>query len=789
MKNPNYPCSGDTYSQNLKHNTKNGKDCLVPTPNPAKISNLDLKLLLDTDIQSEKTQLFARNLTLYIATPGKEPAKVAETLSTPLSAAKISDNTLLIATDTEYVKITRSGDTWVKIEENEYPAVRIFSPDTFYTLSAGVAKRKLTESDADSSIWLGFQDLKNLKNDIKNAYSEILESARCSERLVQPVLARYKLFDCNDALLFVSCPVLLTSPAEPFQLMETQTVPLTNSNTVRSAFTLEAAAYKPKIAAGSHDPRTDVAYMTIEMTPQIDPVNFSFSPASYFSNTASGTFLSFNLPGITSNFNSARLIAECLENKENEFYTVMRIERPFAEGNAFSRDVDSCYGIHSDINALPESDFALPHTFTARHLCVGGTTLLHADITRKRFKGYNIIMCSHATGSSTWDYAASVTFRDGNESAVCYFEGDTDNPLSISPLLTYPSEDAVKMTVYLRSGSSIYRRTFPLTPCKHAKMAYYIEPGAKNITFSGYESDTFLIPHENIVNKRYPGTAISTKISAPLNPISVNELTNSEITHIHVAIGGQNGWEQTRNRFYVFTRNKINAAIYNLSHIMLNVSTIQRSGIIDGEKAVGVPGEGLYYIHEGYLLKVRGVGTERIVETKADRLCYDPVHHELWLCGDETWVMDLNTNEYYVRETHCDINQCSGYFISDESGTYDISQEDSAPVDIKYRIRIATKDAARSRLDTKKKRIRICRSFLADIAASSVKSLKITIQGDFGAGYEYSPPLYIFTFDGEINCPILLHVPASLYEGYYITVSGTVSHDFELRNIQLKWTI
>ena len=67
MKNPNYPCSGDTYSQNLKHNTKNGKDCLVPTPNPAKISNLDLKLLLDTDIQGEKKQLFARNLTLYIA--------------------------------------------------------------------------------------------------------------------------------------------------------------------------------------------------------------------------------------------------------------------------------------------------------------------------------------------------------------------------------------------------------------------------------------------------------------------------------------------------------------------------------------------------------------------------------------------------------------------------------------------------------------------------------------------------------------------------------------------------
>ena len=788
MKNQNFPCTCDNLRTNLRHFSKNGKNHLYPAAKPVKISNLDLKLLLETDFLGKKTQLFARNLTLYIATDDNPPTAIAETLSSPLSAAKISENTILVATETEYVKLARSNDSWEKTMENEYPAVRIFAPTTFYTLSAGVAKRKLQDSEIASSAWLGNTDKQNLKNDLYKAYSEILATAAGTGRLVQPVLARYKLFDLNDALLFVSCPVLLTSPAEPFPLTNIQTVPITDGNTVRNAFTLEASAYKPKFAVGSHNPRTDVAYMTIEMTPQIDPVNFDAPAVCYFGNTGSGTFLTFNMPGITGNFNSDKLIARYLENKENEFSTIVRIEQPFASGNAFTRDIECCYGTQTDKNALPETEFSLPHTFTSRHLCVGGTTLLHADITRKRFKGYNIIMCSHTTGSSDWDYAAAVTFRDGGEKVVCYYEGNTDNPLSLSPLLTYPSADAVEMTIYLRSGNSIYRRTFPLTPCISGNTAYYIEPGVKDITFNGYESSTFIVPAENIADKRYPGTAISTSIAAPLNPISVNNLSDSEITQLHVVTGGQTGWEQTRNRFYVFSQNKTNAAIYNLNHILKNVYTILSSGIINEGKTAAVPGEGLYCVSEGFLLKIKGINCQRIVKTNAEHLCYDPVHHELRLCGEETWILDLNTMEYYKSETGIDISQCSGRFISGKNGTYDTSKEDSGSVEITFRTRISAKDATRSRIDTKKKKIRICRSLLADIAASSVKSLKISINGDRGAGYNYSPILYSFTLDGEINCPILFHTPASLYEGYYITIQGSVSQDFELRSTELKFT-
>ena len=792
MKTMSIPEHGITLAVNLRHSGKNDRNGLIPVGNPGKISNLSLKALLSTNINGSKILLLKSGNTLYVSENDDEPKAVAILDSEPTDAVKIGENYILLATPAGLLRLCKENSEWTIIKRAEYPAVAIYSDSSTIMASSGVSSAVLKDSDGAKGVWLGSEDTKNITKDILTAYGEILHKAKSAERLIQPVLARYKLYGVNEELLYVSCPILLTAPETGFQLTGSMQVTMDETYSKRNAFTLQASAYKPYFRISRHQSRTDVKYMIIEMTDQFDPVSDALKcNCALMTNSVGKRYISITMPGVTDMASPKNMIADALNDMENKFKSVMRIEKPFGNGMPYSSQIAKVYSNRKNTSTsiIPDSEISLPHAFTAKHLCTNGNNILMGDITRQRFDGHNIlIMSDRNIGDSDWKASISVTFCDGNEKVVKTDSGATWNPVSLNPLLSYPSQDSTSMTIYLQSGTKTYRRSFPLTPAVNSKTAYYLEPDLMPITFAGYETETFITQTANPADKRYAGMVICSDVTAPHLPLSADIVSDSKITNITNAVAASSGWEQSRCRYYVFTANDVFAATYNNKSKLQAINHICDSGMENEECGTNVTGDGYYYLHNNTLLKIKGVKSETVTQVSANKICHDRIHNELWLIGEtDIWVYQLDTKDFYQRKISGDIIYSRDNIITMTDGTSDVNCEiTDSTTDIEWRDRYSMKNASRHRLNAGAKSIKALRSVYVDMAVNSADPVKIEIRADHGAGLKYSPLIYSNTYTGSINSPILIHTPYVIKDGYFVTVKGRVSGDCEIREVSVK---
>lgn len=791
MKPVKYPLDRNCRIVNLRLRRTSSRSVLHPAAAPSKICNSGLSPLLRADFGGTGSTFFRRNNTLYVAIGSDAPSPLKELDSEPLAAAKVSENDALIATGSELLHAANSGSAWNIVSHAEFPPVRFAVARDVSLVRADIAPRKFSDTDSSTQTVPGADDIKRLSNDLASAYSGIMNSATRTGKLVQPVLARYCLFNKHDALLFVSPPVLLAAPDVSFQLTDTISIPISTDGTKRSGFNVQAAAYRAECIIPAHAPCPDVAYMTVELSSQLDPVDCGQTPVCHIQNDPSGgKCISCRMPGVSDTTDLNRLVRNAIENINSIFMTVARFENPFDNGESKSFAINHVSGGKSATSACPvaDSELFIPHAFSAGSIAVNGGQILFGNISRRRFKGYDIIMCTAETGSSDWAAAVAVSFRDGEERVVQYSEGSSSNPLSLNPLLSYPSRDAVQMTVYLRCGAASYRRSFPLKAAVGARIAYYLADDLMPISFSGHESEIFIIPAENVVNRRFPGTLISADLSAPHLPVDIAGVTNSAITHVCNAVGANSGWEQTRSRFYIFTAEQVLAASFGKSLTLGNINAIDNSGISCRSQAVAVSGKGIYYLHRNRLLLLRGVKCAEITATDANLLAYDSSRGELWLVGPEIWVMQTEHNCFYLRDFGESVSDTLDNLVTTDSGVYDICRDSVGQmINIEYRERFPASDASRTRLDVKAKRIPALRSCFVDMAAAAVDPLSISILGDHGAGPDHSPSLFCHSYTGAINSPILNHTPAAICDGYFVHIAGNVSPDSEFRNINISF--
>lgn len=788
MKSPE---SGVCSAVNLRHGGENERNCLKPTGNPVIISNLPLKCLLYTKFDETEIRILKKESEIYISENNSAPERHFSLESEATDAVKIEENKILLATESGLVTIYKENGEWKKKSDEEFPAVTIYSDQSSVMISSSISSAKLQDSDGAKGIWLGREDRKSLTKDIISAHDDILNQAKKMQRLTQPVLARYKLYSNNDELIFISPVVLLTVPEKVFQFYEPITVGMNDGYTERQGFTVQAASYQPRFRISSHKSRTDVAYMIIEMSDQFDRIDKKLLSVCALNTDKNGRrYITATMPGVFETDNAAESIIDALNDYEKRLKPCARIEKPFANGMPYSSPITKVYGDNTvKYNNEVVSDLSLPHSFAARRLCVNGNNLLMGDIIRKRCKGYNIlIMCSHDIGNSDWKCVTSVSFRNSAEKIVRTDAGNTWNPESLCPLIGYPSQDAVSMTINLQCGTKKYRRTFPLKASVNGNMAYYLSDDLKPITLEGFETDTFLIPIDNIINKVYSGTIICSKTSAPELPISINKVCEDKIKEISTAIASQSGWDQSRCRFYIFTNTGTYAATYTNVQKLQAVNKISSFGLASKECGTYIPALGYYYVNSGKLIRLTGVKAEIITKTEAKKVCYDYIHNELWLIGDKTFVFELNHNSFYERKLAREILYVNSGYVTTSNSTLDIcNEEHNSLTEIEWRDRFEAQGASRARLkNVKAKKFRLLRSIYADISSAAVESLKIEVKADHGAGLANSRLLYRSTHNGSINSPILLHTPFAIQDGYFITISGQVSSDTEIRDVTIN---
>lgn len=785
------PKSGVCSAVNLRHGGENERSCLKPTGNLVIISNLPLKCLLYTKFDETEIRILKKESEIYISENNSVPERHFSLESEATDAVKIDENKIILATESGLVTIYKENGEWKKKSDEEFPAVTIYSDQSSVMISSSISSAKLQDSDGAKGIWLGREDRKSLTKDIISAHDDILNQAKKMQRLTQPVLARYKLYGNNDELMFISPVVLLTVPEKVFQFYEPITVEMNDGYTERQGFTAQAASYQPRFRISSHKSRTDVAYMIIEMSEQFEQIDRNLLSVCALNTDKNGRrYITATMPGVFETDNAAESIIDTLNDYEKALKPCARVEKPFSNGMPYSSPITKVYSektVKDNDEVL--SDLSLPHSFVARRVCVNGNNLLMGDIIRKRYKGYNIlIMCSHDIGNSDWKCVTSVSFRNSTEKVVRTDSGNTWNPISIGPLIGYPSQEAVSMTINLQCGTKKYRRTFPLKASVNGNMAYFLSDDLKPITFEGFETDTFLIPIDNIINKVYSGTVICSKTSTPELPISINKVCEDKITEISTAIASQSGWDQSRCRFYIFTNTGTYAATYTNAQKLQAVNKISSFGLASKECGTYIPALGYYYVNSCKLIRLTGVKAEIITKTEAKKVCYDNIHNELWIIGDKTFVYELSHNSFYERKLTDKILYVNSGYATTNSSTIDISNENNNSLtEIEWRDRFEAKEASRARLkNVKAKKFRLLRSIYTDIASAAAESLKIEVRADHGAGLANSRLIYRSTHNGSINSPILLHTPFAIQDGYFITISGQVSYDTEIRDVKVN---
>lgn len=147
---------------------------------------------------------------------------------------------------------------------------------------------------------------------------------------------------------------------------------------------------------------------------------------------------------------------------------------------------------------------AFDHTKTyANNLSSYNLRLHQFDYSQEAFKGYSVPMMGHngglgqyekgvVPGSCNWEIEVEIEDEDGSRRVVNYGEEGTLTAY-MTPILTYPSDKAVSMTIrffkYSGMGGKVYmKKTYPLRHDMGLGFSYYIDPDLKPIPVNAGES-------------------------------------------------------------------------------------------------------------------------------------------------------------------------------------------------------------------------------------------------------------------------------------------------------------
>ena len=124
MKMMEKPCDGRKMVVNMRHSEENGSKGLVEARKPVKISELQMSCVLEGRFSGDETAFFHRNCGLYVSENGGKPELVLNLPSAVRCAVKTDEDSVLLSTENEMVRLVKRDGSWHRVESVDYPAVR-----------------------------------------------------------------------------------------------------------------------------------------------------------------------------------------------------------------------------------------------------------------------------------------------------------------------------------------------------------------------------------------------------------------------------------------------------------------------------------------------------------------------------------------------------------------------------------------------------------------------------------------------------------------------------------------
>ena len=563
---------------------------------------------------------------------------------------------------------------WLLIDPSEWTALSLTAHETA-DCTATVAPRRLSGDYSSASEPLNDSDRRAVTGDLRRAYTEVVSQAAAAGVCCAPAIVRYRLVSHDGSTLCISPPLLL-GPRDSGRLTAPVAVTSDDRRTL-DGYEIAARGWRPAVVSSrpvSKAMAAAVSRIEILACPQFHPFDPSGEAVAVLVNDpADRTMLRLTMPGAGLSVSSGNAAAgesrlrRMLAVQADAEQVVAVIRGPFAEGSVidceprltlpYSGVDDECRAVAAALARRPEtvsdsqSRISPPHAFAAACCASAAGNVLWGSLEALRFRGWSAdFFAGSRAGAGAWRSAVAVTFASGDEQLVAVAQGTEGAPAELNPVLSYPSADAVAMTLIVSAGGKVRRTTVPLTPLPSGDMSVYVSPGFAPFVPEG-EAQTFVIPAERRVRKPLPGFVAAARADAPTAAVSLAPVGDGEVSALFPASRSQSSWDFSRVRFSALTSRGIYAV--TLSGASLSVSLVDSRGVVGRHAAADAAGR-LLAVASGNLVEV---GASRAVtllsDFDADVLAYATVRDELWgSAADDglTAVVDLSTLQSATRD-------------------------------------------------------------------------------------------------------------------------------------------
>ncbi len=604
--------------------------------------------------------------------------------------ATADDSDIYIFTDRGpyLVSYDAAGGTWLDMGYMpQFPAIAITAHSTTTFQVSTVAAKLHGEYDHGEGP-LTPADAKAITAETIDAYQRIVADAAQGGYMVQPSLMRYRLLDRHGRVLYASSPVLVSNGG--FQLTSTVNVDVNATRTQRNGHTFTANAWRPGLLlatvmedeAWAHR----VAAIEVLASPQIHPLNFNLTCSGRI--TSAGK-LYYNLPGASAtpdgNEHRSWLVRRMLERAESMMWVVDYIPKPFSGGLTPGEsyrvnimvDDDAIEQSHAMMKTLKYGTssgrselLSFPHTFTATAIARQGDTMVYANPRLLPFAGHSLqSMCSQLSAvPGGWRADIVVTMGDDSRRVVWSGSGEESAPLQVNPLLTYPSADAVKMTIFYYSPTGRFSRyELPMKGVPLSDFAYYLHPTLQPWGFAA-NSTGWISPESTLTTVAYDGYIACGPASSPLSLVHLKRVAPSSIREIQAASYTSSGFMSGNPHFYLASADGITLVTTSTdTSMVVRASLIERRGVTTAGCFTVGP-ECCYAVAGGSLLRIEGAKVKVLMtDITARSLGWTSAY------GGELWMLTItgDVRVYHPAQQCISRRKCSGSSLwSDGNNLY-----------------------------------------------------------------------------------------------------------------------
>lgn len=783
------PAGNRAESDDCMNMRRGGDGSLVAVGRPAVVAGGDYRPLCKWEKDGRQVVIAARGNYVYEIAPGGEPVQVAVAVSSPLGAVSVADGVLLLLDDSvcRLVWNAVSGQWSLSTAVDAPPvSLRVMSTARF---SASSAPCTLAGGYTHWQGQLTARDQATVTVAVKGLYAEVCDKARQAGCYVQPVVARYLIYDAGNRVIAESAPVMLSPEGlQGVDPIEAQVGVTDSVYNALGALTLEVTGFTIGYeTGGGWDALPEGCTVKIGVTPQLHPVDMDAGASVRLEGaTALSGVLRVSLPGVADcHDRCARYVSLLMSHLDSVAATVHEMAAVQGGGvlpMAASGDIAAEMKVWKSLRPVDDDDGKLllgelnrPHRFAASVGRVVGDIVVWGDVTAVRSDGYPVTMLAVTDDAAEgrWYACSQVTFATGGETVVWSGEGEGNAPLMLSPLLSYPHRQAVamKVTVCYADGT-VRSREVKLSPA--AGRAVYVDPSFAPLPLDVTE-EAYVIPRATGCRRRYEGVVAVARSVDALSPVVAGVVSTGRVVAVTQAVRSSSSWDFARSHLYAFTGEGICAVAINSQRTRLSSNVIDRRRVVRGD-AVAVTPSRVYALASGSLVAVAGSRSETIAARGGYvSLGWNGVMGELWCARDDGSVEIRADGGVYRRDLTAD----ALYEMSDGSL---LVAADGCLLDAADEVAGDTAVAWSERLPAGRAPARL--TAVAWRLYASQADVALSVKGDRGG----NTPLTIVRFDvkGEINSQVggRVYAPARRY--ITLSVSGRVSADARFESVMLK---